>query len=334
MIILSIETSCDETSIAVTENGKKILSNIVFSQIKYHQQFGGVVPELASRKHLEVITFVLDEALKTAKITPKDIDLVAVTQGPGLIGSLFTGINFANTFAYIHDKILIGVNHLIGHIYAAQIENELKFPSLVLLVSGGHTELFYLKQHFQIEKLGYTLDDAVGEVYDKIARSLKLDYPGGSVIEKLALKGKDVFSFTRPYLNNKNLNFSFSGLKSQVINFIDKKKDNLQLYINDICASFQHSIIDVLIKKTQKAASLFPFKQLIIVGGVASNQFLKSQFQNVFVNSELIIPSPQYCTDQAAMIGIAAYYQHLFGRSQKVSKYNLTGIPDLSLFCE
>lgn len=150
--------------------------------------------------------------------------MVAVTQGPGLIGSLFAGINFANTFAYVHDKPLIGVNHLIGHIYAAQIENEIKFPSLVLLVSGGHTELFYLKKHFQIEKLGHTLDDAVGEVYDKIARSLKLGYPGGIIIEKLALKGQDVCSFTRPYLNNKNLNFSFSGLKSQVINFIDKKR--------------------------------------------------------------------------------------------------------------
>ncbi|MDC9032095.1 tRNA (adenosine(37)-N6)-threonylcarbamoyltransferase complex transferase subunit TsaD [Columbia Basin potato purple top phytoplasma] len=329
MIILSIETSCDETSISVTENGKNILSNIVWSQIKYHQEFGGVVPELASRKHVETITLVLQKALKEAKITPQEVDLVAVTQGPGLIGSLFAGINAANTFAYIYDKPLIGVNHLIGHIYSVQIEYELKFPSLILLVSGGHTELFYLKKHFEIEKIGTTLDDAVGEVYDKIARSLNLGYPGGPIIEKLSYEGKDNLSFTRPYLNNKNLNFSFSGLKSQIINFIHNTKN---FNINNVCASFQGSIIDALINKTQKALSIYPSKQLVIVGGVASNQFLKKQFQIFFQDLELIIPSPKYCTDQAAMIGIAAYYQNIFGYPKSKKKYNLTGDPNLSLF--
>ncbi|MDV3167773.1 MAG: tRNA (adenosine(37)-N6)-threonylcarbamoyltransferase complex transferase subunit TsaD [Candidatus Phytoplasma stylosanthis] len=330
MIVLSIETSCDETSIAVTENGKKVLSNVVFSQIKYHQKFGGVLPEIASRKHVEVINFIFKEALKKAKITIQQIDLIAVTEGPGLIGSLFAGINAANVLAYIHDKPLIGVNHLIGHLYAAQIEYELKFPSLIILISGGHTELLYLTQHFKIKKIGSTLDDAVGEVYDKIAKSLNLGYPGGSAIEKLSLKGKDIFSFSRPYLKNKNLNFSFSGLKSQIINFINEKKD-IKPFINDICASFQKSITDVLIHKTKRALSLFPSNQLVIVGGVASNKFIKESFRQNFSNLELVVPSPQYCTDQAAMIGIAAYFQNIFSNYKGMKRYDLTGKPNLSL---
>jgi N6-L-threonylcarbamoyladenine synthase len=330
MIILSIETSCDETSIAVVKDGKDILSNVIFSQIKYHQKFGGVVPELASRKHVEIITLVLAEALRKAQINPREIDLVAVTQGPGLIGSLFAGVNAANTFAYIYDKPLIGVNHLIGHIYASQIENEIKFPSLVLLISGGHTELFYFNNHFQIKEIGTTLDDAVGEVYDKIARTLNLGYPGGPIIEKLASKGEDLFSFPRPYLKNKNLNFSFSGLKSKIINFINKR-NNIDSDINSICASFQSSVADVLITKTKRALNLYPSKELIIVGGVASNQFLKNQFKNAFPELKLIIPSPIYCTDQAAMIGVAAYYQNIFGSSKGKKEYNLTANPDLSI---
>jgi len=330
MIILSIETSCDETSIAVVKDGKDILSNVIFSQIKYHQKFGGVVPELASRKHVEIITLVLAEALRKAQINPREIDLVAVTQGPGLIGSLFAGVNAANTFAYIYDKPLIGVNHLIGHIYASQIENEIKFPSLVLLISGGHTELFYFNNHFQIKEIGTTLDDAVGEVYDKIARTLNLGYPGGPIIEKLASKGEDLFSFPRPYLKNKNLNFSFSGLKSKIINFINKR-NNIDSDINSICASFQFSVADVLITKTKRALNLYPSKELIIVGGVASNQFLKNQFKNAFPELRLIIPSPIYCTDQAAMIGVAAYYQNIFGSSKGKKEYNLTANPDLSI---
>jgi len=330
MIILSIETSCDETSIAVVKDGKDILSNVIFSQIKYHQKFGGVVPELASRKHVEIITLVLAEALRKAQINPREIDLVAVTRGPGLIGSLFAGVNAANTFAYIYDKPLIGVNHLIGHIYASQIENEIKFPSLVLLISGGHTELFYFNNHFQIKEIGTTLDDAVGEVYDKIARTLNLGYPGGPIIEKLASKGEDLFSFPRPYLKNKNLNFSFSGLKSKIINFINKR-NNIDSDINSICASFQSSVADVLITKTKRALNLYPSKELIIVGGVASNQFLKNQFKNAFPELKLIIPSPIYCTDQAAMIGVAAYYQNIFGSSKGKKEYNLTANPDLSI---
>ncbi|BAD04664.1 glycoprotein endopeptidase [Onion yellows phytoplasma OY-M] len=223
MNILSIETSCDETSCAVTQNGKKVLSNVVFSQIKDHQIFGGVVPEIASRKHIQFMTLVLQQALKEANLTPQEIDLVAVTQGPGLVGSLLVGINAANVFAYTYQKPLLGVNHLLGHIYSAQIEHEINFPALVLLVSGGHTDLFYLTDHLQIKPLGTTLDDAVGEVYDKIAKNLNLPYPGGPLIDQLAQQGKDTYHLVRPYLKNDNLNFSFSGLKSTLVNLVMKQ---------------------------------------------------------------------------------------------------------------
>ncbi|WP_153368801.1 tRNA (adenosine(37)-N6)-threonylcarbamoyltransferase complex transferase subunit TsaD [Candidatus Phytoplasma sacchari] len=327
MNILSIETSCDETSIAITKNGKEVLSNIVFSQINYHKKFGGVVPEIAARKHLEYFTIILEEAFKKANISKEKIDLVAVTEGPGLISSLLVGINGANTFAYIHKKPLIGVNHLIGHIYSAQIENELKFPNIVLLISGGHTELFYVQNHFKIKHIGYTLDDAIGEVYDKIARSLNLEYPGGPIIEKLASKGNDIFNFVRPYLQNKNLNFSFSGLKSKIINFINQKP-KFKECLNDICCSFQTSITDVLLEKTKRAIQKFPVSQLIIVGGVAANQFIKKKFKQKFSILEIIIPKIEYCTDQAAMIGIAAYYQNKFYKKAQ-KKYNLKGNPNL-----
>ncbi|WCA22467.1 tRNA (adenosine(37)-N6)-threonylcarbamoyltransferase complex transferase subunit TsaD [Candidatus Phytoplasma oryzae] len=330
MNILSIETSCDETSVAITKNGKKVLSNIIFSQINYHKNFGGVVPEIAARKHIELLTIVLNKAFKKANIKEKEIDLVAVTEGPGLISSLLIGINAANTFSYIHQKPLIGVNHLIGHIYSVQIENELKFPNLVLLISGGHTELFYSTDHFKFKHIGYTLDDAVGEVYDKIARSLNLKYPGGPIIEKLATKGKDVFNFVRPYLKNKNLNFSFSGLKSKIINFINQN-NNFNNFINDICCSFQASIIDVLLEKTKRALQKFPVSQLVLVGGVSANQFLQKKFKQNFNFLEILVPKLEYCTDQAAMIGIAAYYQNKFYKKAK-KKYNLKGNANLE-FC-
>ncbi|TVY12436.1 tRNA (adenosine(37)-N6)-threonylcarbamoyltransferase complex transferase subunit TsaD [Candidatus Phytoplasma pini] len=333
MIILSIETSCDDTSIAITKDGKKVLSNIIFSQNLYHQEFGGVMPEIAARKHVEYITIILQKVFVETQIKPQDIDLVAVTEGPGLISSLFVGINLANLFAYIYQKPLLGVNHLIGHIYSIQIEHELKFPSLVLLISGGHTELFYIKDHFQIKHLGTTLDDAIGEVYDKIAKNLNLGYPGGPIIEKLASQGQDNYHFVRPYLKNKNLNFSFSGLKSNIIYFINQLKNkNQQIQLkelNDICASFQASIFDVLIIKLQRALAILSIKQLIVVGGVASNRTLKKILQQKFDYLEVIFPSSQYCTDQAAMIGIAAYYQNEFDQKAQ-KKYNMTGNADLS----
>jgi N6-L-threonylcarbamoyladenine synthase len=329
MNILSIETSCDETSVAVTKKGKEVLSNIVFSQIDFHKKYGGVVPEIASRKHAEKITLILKQSLEEAKVRERDIDLVAVTQGPGLIGSLLLGINVANTFAYIHQKPLIGVNHLMGHIYSVQIENEIKFPALALLISGGHTELIYIEDHFKTKHIGTTLDDAVGEVYDKIAKTLKLDYPGGPIIEKLSLQGKDIFNFPRPYLKNKNLNFSFSGLKSKIINSIDSTKMSLQ-YIRNISASFQASIIEVLVEKTKRAMKIYPVNQLLIVGGVAANKFLINSFKITFPQVELLIPSLKYCTDQAAMIGIAAYYQNKFSRPAE-KKYNLNSDANLKI---
>ncbi|OIJ44622.1 tRNA (adenosine(37)-N6)-threonylcarbamoyltransferase complex transferase subunit TsaD [Rice orange leaf phytoplasma] len=326
MNILSIETSCDETSCAVTQNGKKVLSNVVFSQIKDHQIFGGVVPEIASRKHIQFMTLVLQQALKEANLTPQEIDLVAVTQGPGLVGSLLVGINAANVFAYTYQKPLLGVNHLLGHIYSAQIEHEINFPALVLLVSGGHTDLFYLTDHLQIKPLGTTLDDAVGEVYDKIAKNLNLPYPGGPLIDQLAQQGKDTYHLVRPYLKNDNLNFSFSGLKSTLVNLV--MKQNLKdINIPDLCASFQASVIDVLYEKTKRALTKYRAKQLIVTGGVASNSGLRQKFMASFANLEVIFPSLQYCTDQAAMIGIAAYYQKQITKASK--KYDLTANPNL-----
>lgn len=282
MIILSIETSCDETSVAITQNGKKVLSNVVFSQIKYHQIFGGVVPEIASRKHIELMTLILEKALKEAQIQPQAIDLVAVTQGPGLIGSLLVGINAANVFAYTHQLPLLGVNHLLGHIYAAQIEHQIKPNSLVLLVSGGHTELLYFKDHCQIKLLGTTLDDAVGEVYDKIAKILNLPYPGGSVVDHLAQTGTDTYHLVRPYLKNHNLNFSFSGLKSTLVNLVMKQPFQ-NLNIPDICASFQASVVDVLFQKTQRALKRYPVSQLIVTGGVAANFSLRKNLKLDFL---------------------------------------------------
>ncbi len=326
MNILSIETSCDETSCAVTQNGKKVLSNVVFSQIKDHQIFGGVVPEIASRKHIQFMTLALQQALKEAHLTPQEIDLVAVTQGPGLVGSLLVGINAANVFAYTYQKPLLGVNHLLGHIYSAQIEHEIKFPALVLLVSGGHTDLFYLTGHLQIKPLGTTLDDSVGEVYDKIAKNLNLPYPGGPFIDQLAQQGKDTYHLVRPYLKNDNLNFSFSGLKSSLVNLV--MKQNLKdINIPYLCASFQASVIDVLYEKTKRALTKYSVKQLIVTGGVASNSSLRQKFMTSFFNLEVIFPSLKYCTDQAAMIGIAAYYQNQI--TQAVKKYDITANPNL-----
>lgn len=311
MIILSVETSCDETSVAITKDGKEVLSNAVLSQINIHQQFGGVVPEVASRSHVEMMNYVFLEAIKKANILISDIDLVAVTQGPGLIGSLLVGINAATAFAYAHQLPLMGVNHLLGHIYAAQIENEMKFPAICLLVSGGHTELLYIKSHMDVKILGTTLDDAVGEAYDKVARILGLSYPGGPAVDKLAQSGnKHIFSLPRPYLKNDLYNFSFSGIKSAVLNLVNKlRMKNENFEVADICASFQESVTDVLVDKTKKAAQELAVKQIIVAGGVAANKGLRNKMYERIRDIDIIIPSIIYCTDQAAMIGVAAYYQ-------------------------
>lgn len=311
MIILAVESSCDETSVAVVKDGKKVMSHVVLSQIDIHQIFGGVVPEIASRNHVVHMTKVFDKALSDAKISPSDLDLVAVTEGPGLIGALLVGINAATAFAYAHQKPLIGINHLMGHIYAASIEHEMKFPALALLISGGHTELIYMKDHMDFEILGTTLDDAVGEAYDKVARTLGLSYPGGPIVDKLAGLGKDTYHLPRPFLDKDSFNFSFSGLKSAVINLVHNlKQKNEEVNINDMCASFQASVLDVIIEKTRFAAQSKEVVQIIIAGGVAANKGLRNRIYKEIPNIEIIMPSLDYCTDNAAMIAAAAYYQY------------------------
>ena len=312
MIILAVESSCDESSVAILKDGKEVLSHIILSQIDIHKIYGGVVPEIASRNHVVHMTRVFEQALHDAKLTPKDIDLVAVTKGPGLIGSLLVGINAATTFAFAHQLPLIGVNHLHGHIYAANIDHDIKFPALALLVSGGHTELIYMKGHMDFKLLGTTLDDAVGEAYDKVARTLGLSYPGGPIVDQLAKEGKDTYNLPRPFLDREAYNFSFSGLKSAVINLVHNAQQKREtIRVNDMCASFQASVLDVIIEKTKHASEAFDIKQIIISGGVAANRGLRQRIFNEIPNKEIIIPKMEYCTDNAAMIGAAAYHQYL-----------------------
>ncbi len=310
MIILAVESSCDETSVAVVKDGKEVLSHIVLSQIDIHKIYGGVVPEIASRNHIIHMTRIFDQAIKDSKVSIDDIGLIAVTRGPGLIGSLLVGINAASAFAFANHKPIIGVNHLIGHIYAAGIEHEMKFPALALLVSGGHTELLYMKDHMDIKMIGTTLDDAVGEAYDKVARTLGLAYPGGPIVDKRAAVGKDTYNLPRPYMND-TFNFSFSGLKSAVINAVhNATQRGEEINIDNMCTSFQNSVLDVLIEKTKRAAETFDVKQIILAGGVAANSGLRARMFDEIKDKEIIIPNMKYCTDNAAMIGAAAYYQY------------------------
>ncbi len=312
MIILAVESSCDESSVALVKDGKEVLSHVVLSQMDIHAIYGGVVPEIASRNHVVHMTRVFEQALKEAHMTPKEIDLVAVTRGPGLIGSLLVGINAATAFAFAHGKPLLGVNHLHGHIYAAGLDHELKFPALALLISGGHTELIYMKEHMSFELLGTTLDDAVGEAYDKVARTLGLEYPGGPILDKLALLGSDTYHLPRPYLDKTAFNFSFSGLKSAVINIVhNSAQRNEKIRVEDMCASFQASVLDVIIEKTKLASEKYLVKQVIVAGGVAANQGLRKRIYEEIKDQEIIFPKMAYCTDNAAMIGAAAYYQYL-----------------------
>ncbi|WP_025724924.1 tRNA (adenosine(37)-N6)-threonylcarbamoyltransferase complex transferase subunit TsaD [Acholeplasma granularum] len=329
MIILSVETSCDETSVAITKDGKEVLSNAVLSQINIHKPYGGVVPEIASRAHIESMLYIFDEAIKQANINITDIDLVAVTKGPGLIGSLLVGINAATTFAYANNIPLIGVNHLLGHIYAAQIEGEMTFPLLTLLVSGGHTELLLVKDHLDIELLGTTLDDAVGEAYDKVARMLNLGYPGGPVVDKLAHIGEPIYNLPKPFLKNEPYNFSFSGLKSSVLNLVHNMKQRNETFkVEDVCASFQESVTEVLVEKTKNAANILGVKQIVVAGGVAANKGLRTKMKERITDIPILTPSIKYCTDQAAMIGIAAYYQ--YQKQGALKDYYLKGTSTLN----
>lgn len=309
--ILAIETSCDETAASVIENGNQVLSNVVQSQIESHKRFGGVVPEVASRHHVEMITRVIEEALKNANLTAKELDAVAVTYGPGLIGALLVGVNAAKAFAFAHDLPLIPVHHIAGHIYANQLEHKIKFPLISLIVSGGHTELIKMNNHLDFEVIGETLDDAVGEAYDKVARVIGLPYPGGPEIDRLSKEGKDTYDFPRA-LQDDSYNFSFSGLKSHVINKLhNEKQKNIEVNKADVAKSFQESVVDVLTTKTMRALKDENIETLIVAGGVAANSALRERFETLTKenNIELYIPSLKYCTDNAAMIGAVAYEQ-------------------------
>ena len=314
MLILSIETSCDETSASVIENGDTIKSNIVASQINSHKRFGGVVPEIASRHHVEYITLIIEEAMKEAKVTFDDLDAVAVTEGPGLVGALLIGVNAAKAIAYAHDLPLIPVNHLAGHIYANQLVEPLEFPLLALIVSGGHTELVYMKEHGDFEIIGETRDDAAGEAYDKIGRVLGVPYPGGKHIDEMAQLGKDTFHFPRAMIHEDNYDFSFSGLKSAFINTVhNANQKGEELNHNDLATSFQYAVVDVLVDKTIRAAKEYSVKQIILAGGVAANSGLREGLSKAvdeqLENIRLVIPPLSLTVDNAAMIGAAAFLE-------------------------
>ncbi len=309
-LILAFESSCDETSVAVIKNGDTILSNIIATQINSHKRFGGVVPEVASRHHVEQITEVIDLAMKEAKVTYEDLDAVAVTYGPGLIGSLLIGVTAAKTVAFAHNLPLLPINHIAGHIYAAQLVKPLVYPLLALVVSGGHTELVYMQAAGDFKIIGDTRDDAAGEAYDKIGRVLGINYPAGKEVDRLAHLGQDTFNFPRAMDDSEDLDFSFSGLKSAFINTVhhaDQIHETLSR--EDLATSFQAAVVDVLTHKTLRALHDHPVSQLVVAGGVAANQGLKERLTKELANTgiDLIVPPLRLCGDNAAMIGAAAH---------------------------
>ena len=315
MNILAIETSCDETSVAIIKDGHKEIATTILSQMNTHAVFGGVVPEIASRMHIENITIVIEDVLKKTNMKLTDIDAFAVTYGPGLIGSLLVGLMAAKTLAFIYNKPLIPVHHIAGHIYANNLVKPLEFPLMALVVSGGHTELIYMKEHYNFQSLGSTLDDAVGEAYDKVARVINVPYPGGPLVDKLAHQGNDSYNLPLP-LNDDSYNFSFSGLKSAVINLVHNEKQKGNAIIpENMAASFQNRVVEILTKKTMHALKDYNVKNLIVAGGVAANKGLRESLTKECItnNINLIIPEIKYCTDNAAMIGAAAYYAYKRG---------------------
>ncbi|WP_160724916.1 tRNA (adenosine(37)-N6)-threonylcarbamoyltransferase complex transferase subunit TsaD [Bacillus sp. USDA818B3_A] len=309
LFILGIETSCDETAVAIIKNGREMAANVVASQIESHKRFGGVVPEIASRHHVEQITIVIEEALHQANLTFSEIDAVAVTEGPGLVGALLIGVNAAKALAFAHNKPLVPVHHIAGHIYANRLVSELKFPLLALVVSGGHTELVYMKEHGHFEVIGETRDDAAGEAYDKVARTLNMPYPGGPHIDRLAHEGKPTINLPRAWLEEGSYDFSFSGLKSAVINTVHNAEQRGEIIApEDLAASFQESVIEVLVKKTERAVEEYKVNQLLVAGGVAANKGLRAALEKTFSSHpevELVIPPLSLCTDNAAMIAAA-----------------------------
>ncbi|WML42684.1 tRNA (adenosine(37)-N6)-threonylcarbamoyltransferase complex transferase subunit TsaD [Neobacillus sp. PS3-40] len=309
LLVMGIETSCDETAVAIIKNEHEILANVVASQIESHKRFGGVVPEIASRHHVEQITIVLEEALNKAGLTFQELDAIAVTEGPGLVGALLIGVNAAKALAFAHNLPLVPVHHIAGHIYANRLVTEMKFPLLALVVSGGHTELVYMKEHGHFEVIGETRDDAAGEAFDKVARTLNMPYPGGPHIDRLAQEGNPVIDLPRAWLEEGSYDFSFSGLKSAVINTVhNAEQRGEKIAPEDLAASFQKSVIDVLVKKAERAVAEYGVKQLLLAGGVAANKGLRDALKEAFADKgeiELIIPPVSLCTDNAAMIAAA-----------------------------
>jgi len=327
MIILGIDTSCDDTCAAIVEDGKRSLSNVLNSQVIVHHRYGGVVPELASREHIRNIIPVVKESLRKAGLNNKDIDAIAVTVGPGLVGALLVGIYFAKAFSYANNIPLIGVNHLEGHILSIFLEKSFPpFPFVALTVSGGHTNIYHVRGFGDYTVLGHTLDDAAGEAFDKIAKLMELGYPGGEVIEKLAATGRpDAIDFPRAYLSKDSLNFSFSGLKTAVALYVRKwggqQVGENKITIADIAASFQAAVVDILIDKVVAAAAHVGVKSVVLAGGVARNNNLRCKLKKMMAKEgiDIYIPNPEFCTDNGAMIAVAGYHKIIKGEKDDLT---------------
>ena len=318
--ILGIESSCDETSCSIVKNGVEEISTVILSQIDIHTLYGGVVPEIASRNHVKDVTFVIEKCLKESNLTMDDITAIAVTYGPGLIGSLLVGIEAAKTLSFIYDKPLIPVHHIAGHIYANNIGKEMEFPLMCLVISGGHTELVYMKDHYSFEVVGKTLDDAVGECFDKVARVVGIPYPGGPMIDKLSKIGKDSYNLPIPK-NDDSYDFSFSGLKSAVINLHhNEEQRGNTLNKEDLCTSFTNVVVESLTSKTINALKAYNTHNLILAGGVAANSSIREKFEELSKkhNFKFSYPNIKYCTDNATMIAAAGYFCYKLGRRSEL----------------
>lgn len=332
-LILAIESSCDETAAAVVKNGREILSNVISSQIDLHTLYGGVVPEIASRKHIEKINQVIEEALSDAQVTLEDITAIGVTYGPGLVGALLVGVAEAKAIAYAAKKPLVGVHHIEGHVSANFIEHpDLEPPFICLIVSGGHTHLVVVKDYGEFEIIGRTRDDAAGEAFDKVARAVGLGYPGGPKVDKTAKEGnKHAVEFPRAKVEGAPYDFSFSGLKSAVLNYINHAKmTGQEICVPDLVASFQNAVVESLVSRTVAAAKEYGYDKVAIAGGVASNSALRAEMKKACRKAHLSFyhPSPIYCTDNAAMIGVAAYYEYQKGAR---AGWDLNAVPNLKL---
>lgn len=325
IVVLGIESSCDETSVAVVKNGREVLSNIIDTQIKIHEKYGGVVPEIASRNHIEAISRVAKTALEEANMKLEDVDVIAPTYGPGLVGALLVGVSYGRGLAYALNKPLVGVNHLEGHIAANYITHpDLEPPFLCMLTSGGNTQIVYVKNYCDMEVLGRTRDDAIGEAFDKVARVVGLGYPGGPKVDKLAQQGKSSIEFPKTHFEN--LDFSFSGIKTAVINLHHKNPDVSK---EDLCMSFEKAVTEVLIENITKAIEQTGIKKVVLAGGVSANTHIRSEFEKLEEKGiKIYKPDLKLCTDNAAMISAAGYYRYLHG---DISENTLNAVPNLKI---